>query len=112
MFGGYNAHNRRQTHSTTFVFLGARGFVGCVRLRGADTPSDMLKRLNTATRVRCVYMTHDHQSTFKMSFLFLTTYQNVLLFLFPGLHQMEQLVIRQRQSTLDKRVHVLKPGGP
>ena len=42
---------------TTFVFLGARGFVGCVRLRRAGTPSDMLKRLNAATRVRCVYMT-------------------------------------------------------
>ena len=51
----------------TFVFLGARGFVGCVRLRGAGTPSDMLKRLNAATRVRCVYMTHNHQSTFNMS---------------------------------------------
>ena len=55
---------------TTFVFLGARGFVGCVRLRGAGTPSDMLKRLNAATRVRCVYMTHNHQSTFNMSFYF------------------------------------------
>ena len=52
----------------TFVFLGARGFVGCVRLRGAGTPPDMLKRLNAATRVRCVYMTHNHQSTFNMSF--------------------------------------------
>ena len=51
----------------TFVLLGARGFVGCVRLRGAGTPSDMLKRLNAATRVRCVYMTHTHQSTFNMS---------------------------------------------
>ena len=97
---------------TTFVFLGARGFVGCVRLRGAGTPSDMLKRLNAATRVRCVHMTHDNQSTFNMSFLFLTTNQNVLLFLVPGLHQMKQLVIRQRQSTLDKRVHALKPSGP
>ena len=96
----------------TFVFLGARGFVGCVRLRGAGTPSDMLRRLNAATRVRCVYMTHDHQSTFNMSFLLLTTYQNVLFFLVPGLHQMKQLVIRQRQSTLDKRVHILKPIGP
>ena len=53
---------------TTFVFLGARGFVGWVRLRGAGTPSDMLKQLNTATRARCVYMTYDHQSTFNMSF--------------------------------------------
>ena len=94
----------------TFVFLGARGFVGCVRLRGAGTPSDMLKRLNAATRVRCVYMTHHYQSTFNMSFLFLTPYQHVLLFFFlvPGLHQMKQLVIRQRQSTLDKRVQILE----
>ena len=55
---------------TTFVFLRARGFVGCVRLRGAGTPSDMLKRLNAATRVRYVYMTHNHQSTFNMSFFY------------------------------------------
>ena len=47
---------------TTFVFLGARGFVGCIRLHGAGTPSDMLRRLNAATRVRCVYMTPDNQS--------------------------------------------------
>ena len=95
----------------TLVFLGARGFVGCVRLRGAGTPSDMLKRLNAATRVRCVYMTHNHQSTFNMSFYFLTPYQNVLFFLVPGLHQMKQLVIRQRQSTLDKRVQILERTG-
>ena len=94
-----------------FCFLRARGFVGCVRLRGAGTPSDMLKRLNAAMRVRCAYMTHNHQSTFNMSFLFLTPYQNVLFFLVPGLHQMKQLVIRQRQSTLDKRVQILERTG-
>ena len=95
----------------TFVFLGARGFVGCVRLRGAGTPSDMLNRLNAATRVRCVYMIHNHQSTLNMSFLFLTTYQHVLFLLVPGLHQMKQLVIRQRQSTLDKRVQIFERTG-
>ena len=95
----------------TFVFLGARGFVGCVRLRGTGTPSDMLKRLNAATRARCVYMTHNHQSTLNMSFYFLTTYQNVFFLLVPGLHQMKQLVIRQRQSTLDKRVQILERTG-
>ena len=47
---------------TTFVLLGVRGFVGCIRLRGAGTPSDMLRRLNAATRVHCVYMTPDNQS--------------------------------------------------
>ena len=47
---------------TTFFLEGARGFVGCVRLRGADTPSDMLRQLNAAMRVRCVYMTPDNQS--------------------------------------------------
>ena len=31
---------------------GQGGFVGCVRLRGAGTSSDMLRRLNAATRVR------------------------------------------------------------
>lgn len=46
-------------------------------------------------------------------FLFLTTYQNVLFFFFlvPGMHQMKQLVIRQRQSTLDKRVQILERTG-
>ena len=47
---------------TIFFLEGARGFVGCVRLRGAGTPSDMLKRLNAATRVRSVYMTPYNQS--------------------------------------------------
>ena len=97
---------------TTFFLEGTRGFVGCVRLRGAGTFSDMLRRLNAATRVRCVYMTPDNQSEANMSFLFLTTYQNALLSLVPGLHQMKQLVIRQRQFTLDKRVHILERRGP
>ena len=37
---------------TTFFLEGAGGFVGLVRLRGAGTPSDMLRRLNAVTRVR------------------------------------------------------------
>ena len=40
-----------------FFLEWARGFVGCVRLRGAGTSSNMLRRLNAAARVRCVYMT-------------------------------------------------------
>ena len=53
---------------TTFFLEGARGFVGYVRLRGAGTPSDMLRRLNATTCVRCVYMTPDNQSESNMSF--------------------------------------------
>ena len=96
----------------TFVFLGARGFVGCVRLRGAGTPSDMLKRLNAATRVRCVYMTHNHQSTFNMTFfIFNDLSKRPLLLPRPRYASHETTVIRQRQSTLDKRVQILERTG-